>query len=104
MRLFAKFYPDVDIVTVDLPTSATIADLRAQLEQLTNLKSGDVIKVIANNTILSSADINMWTLGIKQDATFHIVVERMLDGPLKVNAPKELGPLGYDQLFYNSNL
>jgi Fe2+ transport system protein FeoA len=94
MRLFCKFYPDIDTVVVDLPTSATLADLRTELEKLTNLKGGDVIKVIANNTVLSADDANMWTMGIKPDTTFHIVVEQMAEGPLKVNTPKELGPLG----------
>jgi len=94
MRLFVKFYPDVDTVNFDVPTSATLADIRTKLSELTNLTSGDVIKVMVNNSILSSNDVNMWTLGIKPDTTFHVIIENKVDGPLKVNSPKELGPLG----------
>ncbi|KAL0477134.1 FBL15 [Acrasis kona] len=49
---------------------------------------------MVNNSILSSNDVNMWTLGIKADTTFHVIIENKADGPLKVNTPKELGVLG----------
>jgi hypothetical protein len=93
MRVFVKFYPIVDTIHLDIEPSASIGAFKQRLFEHTNLEQGDKLKVIVKNVPMPSDDVTLWDLEIKEDTTFHVVVQEQTNGPFKINVPHTLGAL-----------
>lgn len=93
MRIFVKFYPIVDTIVIDLEASATIGALKNKIYEHTNLTAQDKLKVIVKNVPMTSDDITLWDLSIKEDTTFHVVVVESQESnkKFKVHKPHSLG-------------
>jgi hypothetical protein len=93
MRVFVKFYPNVDTIKLDVEPSASIGVFKQRLFEQTNLLPGDKLKVIVKNVPMPSDDVTLWDLEIKEDTTFHVVVQEQQNAPFKINEPHTLGAL-----------
>jgi hypothetical protein len=93
MRVFVKFYPIVDTIKLEVEASTTIGALKNKLYENTNLTSRDKIKVIVKNVPMTSDDVTLWDLSVKEDTTFHVVVQEQKNGPFRINTPHTLGAL-----------
>nr|CAG4717094.1 unnamed protein product [Naegleria fowleri] len=76
----------------DVENSTTIADIKKLVHQETNLTPTDKVICYFNNVELTSNDITLWDLSVRNNQTITMVIERDTHAEkFKVLKPKELG-------------
>ncbi len=106
VRVFCKFYPQVDTTHFDIDRSATIKDVKQQIRALTNLDETDHLKIIFNAVTVSSDSASLWDLDAKNGDTLHVIVEKLGDSKKKfrVNkAKQEQNQLKFVLIFFSFN-
>ena|SRR3989338_2242310 len=76
----------------DVENSTSIADIKRLVHQQTNLTPTDKVICYFNNVELTSNEISLWDLSVKNDQTITMVIERdSNEEKFKVVKPKEMG-------------
>jgi hypothetical protein len=93
MRLFVKFYPDIDTVKLELAPEQTLQDLINKVYEMTNLTDVDNLKIVYRSIPIVNKKMPLNELNLQGDETFHFVVNSCKAGRFQVNAPKAVGPI-----------
>ncbi|EFC43885.1 predicted protein [Naegleria gruberi] len=76
----------------DVENSTSIADIKRLVHQHTNLTPTDKVICYFNNVELTSNEISLWDLSVKNNQTITMVIERDAgEEKFKVSKPKDLG-------------
>eukprot|EP01080_Neovahlkampfia_damariscottae_P010812 gene10812-3430_t len=91
MRLFVRFYPVAESCQVELSLDDNFEKMIEQLYGLTNLVSGDRLKVIHNNITIANLEANLSDYDVKADDTFNIIIQKMKNEKIELNKKRDYG-------------
>lgn len=100
MRLWIKFFPDIDTASVELTPQNTLNDLKNKIFELSNLTDADSIKVVYRSLPLVQKSMPLADLNLTGEETFSVIVNSCKAGKFKLNKPKAVGPIVYVELFF----